>query len=91
MKARELTGRVFCVRTQIGTSFLLETEESASEEETRKAVAEFCASKFVKGYIITSVVELCRHTKATPKYPVLTSKEYKDEVKRLLAEGKANT
>ena len=41
MKARELTGRVFCVRTQIGTSFLLETEESASEEETRKAVAEF--------------------------------------------------
>ena len=54
-------------------------------------MAEFCAAKFVKGYIITSVVELCRHTKATPKYPVLTSKEYKAEVQRLLAEEKANT
>lgn len=62
---------------------LVEVSGTKYYNEAEDALARFCAKLAMDGYIITSVTEVHTADNATPKVSVLTSKAYKDELKRL--------
>ncbi len=84
MKAREIKGLVFRVKLVYGGNILVEIPEDDVDAE----LAKFCADLSVKGYSISSVSRVFPDSNATPRVSVLSTKEYKDEVKRLLNEKK---
>lgn len=84
MKAHEIKGLVFRVKMVYGGNILVEIPEDDVDAE----LAKFCADLSVKGYSISSVSRVFPDSNATPRVSVLNTKEYKDEVKRLLNEKK---
>lgn len=91
MKARRIDGIVFRVKTTVG-GFLVEVPLEGSAivdyDNAEKELARFCASLRLEGHIITSVSRVLNVDTATPRVAVLTSKEYKSEIKRLMKEAK---
>lgn len=81
-KAKEIEGVVYRVKHLTG-GWLVEVPET---EDPVEALAMFAAEKSVKGYIITSVTRIFTCSKDTPRMAVLSSKEFKSEVRRLMEE-----
>lgn len=81
-KAKEIEGIVYRVKHLTG-GWLVEVPET---EDPVEALAMFAAEKSVKGYIITSVTRIFTCSKDTPRMAILSSKEYKSEVRRLMEE-----
>lgn len=85
-KALEIEGVVYRVKHLTG-GWLVEVPET---EDPIDALATFAAEKAVKGYIITSVTRIFDSSKDTPRMAILSSKEYKAEVKRLMEKKNAS-
>lgn len=83
-KAKEIEGVVYRVKHLTG-GWLVEVSE---EDDPIEALANFAAEKSVKGYIITSVTRIFACSKDTPRMAILSSKEFKNEVKRLMEAAK---
>lgn len=81
-KAKEIEGVVYRVKHLTG-GWLVEVPET---EDPIEALATFAAEKSVKGYIITSVTRIFDCSKDTPRMAILSTKEFKSEVKRLMDE-----
>lgn len=81
-KAKEIEGVVYRVKHLTG-GWLVEVPET---EDPIEALATFAAEKSVKGYIITSVTRIFDCSKDTPRMAVISTKEFKSEVKRLMDE-----
>lgn len=79
-KAKEIEGLVYRVKHLTG-GWLVEVPET---EDPIEALAKFAAEKSVMGYIITSVTRIFDSSKDTPRMAILSSKEFKNEVKRLM-------
>lgn len=84
MKARQIDGIVFRVRTT-HAGFLVEVPDDG---DTLGELARFCADLSLRGYIISSVTRVFDVDTATPRVAVLTSKEYKSEINRLMKEAR---
>lgn len=82
---REINGALYRIKTYTGNDIFVEASDG---EQGFAELAEFCAGKEVRGYHITSVVEIEKCGTATPRVPVLTSKPYKAAVKKLIKEAK---
>lgn len=82
--AKEIDGVVYRVKHLTG-GWLVEVPET---EDPIEALAEFAAKKSIKGYIITSVTRIFACSKDTPRMAILSSKEYKAEINRLMEEAK---
>ncbi|WP_191396162.1 hypothetical protein [Flavonifractor sp. An306] len=82
--AKEITGVVYRVKHLTG-GWLVEVPET---EDPIEALAKFVAKKSIKGYIITSVTRIFACSKDTPRMAILSSKEYKEEINRLMEEAK---
>ena len=80
MKSREIKGLVYRVRTLSG-GFLVEVPEDVDHMQE---LGEFCAEMVHKGHHITSVTRVFACSTDTPRISVLSSKEYKDAMKRLM-------
>lgn len=81
-KAKEIEGVVYRVKHLTG-GWLVEVPET---EDPVEALAKFAAEKSVKGYIITSVTRIFACSTDTPRMAILSSKEFKSEVSRLMKE-----
>ena len=79
MKAKRIEGIVYRVKTTHG-GFLVEIP---NEVDTMGELARYCANLSMSGYIISSVTRVFDADTATPRVSVLTTKEYRDEIKRL--------
>lgn len=79
MQARRIEGIVYRVKTTHG-GFLVEVPD---EGDTMGELARYCAVLTMSGYIISSVTRVFDADTATPRVSVLTTKEYRDEIKRL--------
>ena len=79
MKAKRIEGIVYRIRTTYG-GFLVEVP---NEGDTIGELARYCANLSMSGYIISSVTRVLDADTATPRVSVLTTKEYRDEIKRL--------
>lgn len=84
MKARRIDGIVFRVRTT-HAGFLVEVPDDG---DTLDELARFCADLSMKGHIISSVSRVFDTDTATPRVCVLSSKEYKNEIRRLMEEAR---
>lgn len=87
MKARRIEGIVYRVKTTTGGLLVevpLEGSAIVDYDNAEKELARFCADLSMRGYIISSVTRVFDVDTATPRVPVLTSKEYKAEIKRLM-------
>lgn len=82
MEAREIKGTVYRVKTPYG-GLMVEIPGGNDEMGT---LARYCAALSMKGYVISSVTRVFTLDAATPRIPVLSSKEYKAEIKRLMEE-----
>lgn len=80
MKARKIEGIVYRVKTT-HAGFLVEVPD---EGDTIGELARYCADLTMRGYIISSVTRVFDADTATPRVSVLTTKEYRDEIKRLI-------
>jgi len=87
LKAKRIEGVVYRVKTYHG-GFLVEVPDDG---DTMGELARYCAKLAVEGCIISSVTRLYGTHTATPRVPVLTLKEYQDEIKRLTKEKKLCT
>lgn len=91
MGVRKIEGIVYRIKTTTG-GFLVEVLREGSVMEdydnAEKELACFCADLSMRGYIITSVTRVFDVYKVTPRVAVLTSKEYKSEINRLMKERK---
>lgn len=81
-KARRIEGIVYRVKTTHG-GLLVEVPD---EGDTMEDLARYCANLSMQGYIISSVTRVFDADTATPRVSVLSSKEYKAEIKRLMKE-----
>lgn len=79
-KARRIDGIVYRVKTT-HAGFLVEVPDNG---DTFGELARFCADLSMRGYIISSVTRVFDVDTATPRVAVLTSKEYKAEINRLM-------
>lgn len=79
MKARKIEGIVYRVKTT-HAGFLVEVPDNG---DTLGELARYCADLTMRGYIISSVTRVFDADTATPRVSVLTTKEYRDEIKRL--------
>ena len=79
MKANRIEGIVYRIKTTHG-GFLVEVP---NEGDTIGELARYCANLSMSGYIISSVTRVFDADTATPRVSVLTTKEYRDEIKRL--------
>jgi len=79
LKAKRIEGIVYRIRTTYG-GFLVEVP---NEGDTIGELARYCANLSMSGYIISSVTRVLDADTATPRVSVLTTKEYRDEIKRL--------
>ncbi len=79
MKTKRIKGIVYRIKTPYG-GFLVEVPD---EGDTMGELARYCANLSMSGCIISSVTRVFDADSATPRVSVLTTKEYKDEVKRL--------
>ena len=79
MKAKRIEGIVYRIKTTHG-GFLVEVP---NEGDTIGELARYCANLSMSGYIISSVTRVLDADTATPRVSVLTTKEYRDEIKRL--------
>ncbi len=79
MKAKRIEGIVYRIKTTHG-GFLVEVP---NEGDTIGELARYCANLSMSGYIISSVTRVFDADTATPRVSVLTTKEYRDEIKRL--------
>lgn len=84
MQARRIDGIVYRVKTT-HAGFLVEVPD---DSDTLGELASFCADLSMRGYIISSVTRVFDVGTRTPKVAVLTSKEYKAEINRLMKERK---
>lgn len=80
MKARKIEGIVYRVKTT-HAGFLVEVPD---EGDTIGELARYCADLTMRGYIISSVTRVFDADTATPRVSVLTTKEYRDEIKWLI-------
>lgn len=78
-KARRIDGIVYRVKTTHG-GFLVEVPDVG---DTMGELARYCANLSKSGYIISSVTRVFEADSATPRVSVLTTKEFRDEIKRL--------
>lgn len=83
--ARRIDGMTYRVKVHGSDcrGMLVEVSGTKYYDKVEDALARFCAKMAMDGYIITSVTEVHTTDNATPKVSVLTSKAYKDEIKRL--------
>lgn len=81
LQAKEIEGMVYRVKHLTG-GWLVTVPE---EEDPVAALAEFAAERAIKGYIITSITRIFPCFKDTPLMAILSSKEYKEAVKKLLS------
>lgn len=81
LQAKEIKGVVYRMKHLTG-GWLVEVPEGA---DTVAALAAFAAEQAVCGYIITSVTRIFPCSKDTPRMAILSSKEYKEAVKKLLS------
>lgn len=91
MKARKIDGIVYRVKTTTGGLLVevpLEGNAIVDYDAAEKELARFCADLSMRGCIVSSVTRVFDVDTATPKVAVLTSKEYKTEIKRLMEEKK---
>jgi len=79
LKAKRIEGIVYRIKTTHG-GFLVEVP---NEGDTIGELARYCANLSMSGYIISSVTRVFDADTATPRVSVLTTKEYRDEIKRL--------
>jgi len=79
LKAKRIEGIVYRIKTTHG-GFLVEVP---NEGDTIGELARYCANLSMSGYIISSVTRVLDADTATPRVSVLTTKEYRDEIKRL--------
>lgn len=79
-KAKEIEGDIYRVKHLTG-GWLVEVHVT---ENPTEALAKFAAEKTVEGYFITSVTRILACSKDTPRMAILSSKEFKAEVKRLM-------
>lgn len=79
-KAKEIEGAVYRIKHLTG-GWLVNVPEG---EDPTESLAIFAAEKAVTGYIITSVTRIFPDSKDTPRMAILSSKEFKAEVKRLM-------
>ena len=79
MKAKRIEGIVYRGKATHG-GFLVEVP---NEGDTMGELARYCANLSMSGYIISSVTRVFDADTATPRVSVLTTKEYRDEIKRL--------
>ena len=79
MKAKRIEGIVYRIKTTHG-GFLVEVP---NEGDTIGELARYCANLSMSGYIISSVTRVFDADTTTPRVSVLTTKEYRDEIKRL--------
>lgn len=84
MEAKRIKGNVYRVKFPTG-GLLVEVPEGSDDI---CELAKFCANLSMSGYIITSVTRVFDSDGATPKVSVLSTKEYKNEIKRLTKEKK---
>lgn len=82
VKARELSGDVYRIKTTIGGMLV----EVPCDPDGFTALVRFCAAYALDGNIITQVSRISSYTTATPRVSVLGREEYKAELKRLRAE-----
>lgn len=85
-EVRRIDGYVFRINTY-DTTIMVEIPTSSCTwfDEALDKLARYCAKLVVEdGWVITSVTEVHRANNGTPRVPVLTSKAYKTEVKRLM-------
>lgn len=86
MKARKIEGIVYRVKTTTGGLLVevpLEGGAIVDYDKAEKELARYCANLSMRGYIISSVTRVFDVDTATPRVSVLTTKEYRDEIKRL--------
>ena len=84
MKTKRIEGIVYRIKTTHG-GFLVEVPD---EGDTIGELARYCANLGMSGYIISSVTRVFDADTATPRVSVLTTKEYRDEIKRLTKKEK---
>ena len=86
MEAKRIEGVVYRVKTTHGGLLVevpIEDSSFAAFDEAEKKLARYCAKLTMSGYIITSVSRVLEAENATPRVSVLTTKEYRNEIKRL--------
>lgn len=96
-KARRVEGHVYRIKTPYsgmlvevpvgsdsGTCRVGISGMGGMKSDIQEELARYCANLSMNGCIISSVTEVHEHDNATPKVPVLTSKAYKAEIKRLM-------
>lgn len=91
MRVRKIEGIVYRVKTTTGGLLVevpLEGSAIVDYDNAEKELARFCADLSMRGYIISSVTRVFDVDTATPRVAVLTSKEYKLEISRLMKEAK---